>query len=925
MKTNIPISAAVLVLWLTGLAGAVPGQTRSISLIDLGVAKPTIHLDQMVRPAQDMRHSTSNGSQRLTLPTAKTRGRAFWPVRPHTFRPGDVLRVEYSAKGGASGPFGNAYTLSLQIYGGTVHTIAKPGGLVWNGRKQVLEWPVPKACHGKSICALWVQFGDSAEAGAFFEIHGFELVREQVNNRVDADAILGAPPRVHAEVKELNGAMAIFVNGSPVSGFGWGAIVFAYQSSKYIRTISEGIGFRVFRVIAPLGDSIYSPEWYASSWPGPDEFNFSYIDTQAKRALAANPDGLIILQVILDGTDWWTQRFPELACNRDPKWTKKGIPDYLSEQWRRDSRGAIRQMIAHVQTSPYADRVIGYQLFNGRTMDCNYPLTTRGPRAKRDFAAFLRRRYGQVAELRRAWGMGDVTFGSALGRAQTAPTEVARAKREFALIHNPATDAVWADFWAFCEWQHQQICIDFCRNVKEATHGRLLTGARIGDKVLGAKWRWTPAGMVHDGGGVDLLVREKDLDILEVWEPYPGRNFGDYGSGVPLLPVAGLRAHKKLYMLQNDVRTHLSHPNVGYGRTPDERSTIAKQRRVFVNALTRGTTPYLFQMSYRYNNAAMMADYRKQDLILRKAQQVDRGSGAQVAFVIDEHTANSLGFDAGKTAPSKGHPLLGYPRFLWARAGVPFDMIFLHQLEQFPNYKTYVFFHTIALSAAQRRTIAKVVKRDGKTAVFVWADGALLDRSVDAAAMSDLVGMKVSIDSKAASWSATAEPWFCQLMGRKPGTRIGVLEHQEPYDLERAGALYSPSFAVTDPAVRVIARHADTGTVAVAVKKHPDWTAIYSASPTLRQSVLRYAARLGDAFEYTQGDEAMYITNSFIGIHTKSKRDLDLRLPQTGALFEVFREIELQPSARFSIPVEKDDTYLFFRGDRKMWESIQAR
>ena len=159
--------------------------------------------------------------------------------------------------------------------------------------------------------------------------------------------------------------------------------------------------------------------------------------------------------------------------------------------------------------------------------------------------------------------------------------------------------------------------------------------------------------------------------MFEVQEPYVGRGIGDYGSGTPVLPPQGLMAHNKLVMIQNDVRTFLSAPAEGYGRTPDLTTTLQMQRRIFANSLTHGMTEYLWQMSYHYNDPAMLADFRKMEQIELKAFHAPRDTGAQIAFVYDQNYRNYFGYDPLKSAPSRGFHLFDYLKFTWARAGVP--------------------------------------------------------------------------------------------------------------------------------------------------------------------------------------------------------------------------------------------------------------
>lgn len=152
--------------------------------------------------------------------------------------------------------------------------------------------------------------------------------------------------------------------------------------------------------------------------------------------------------------------------------------------------------------------------------------------------------------------------------------------------------------------------------IKEATHGRALVGARTGDFMGNYGWsdRWFVIG--EDSGWLMPLLEDPNFDFFDVQEPYVGRQLGD-GANDPVIPPMAVNKYGKAVFIQNDVRTYLSAEGIGYGRTPDLGTTIQKQRHVFVNALTNNTTPYLFQLDYRYNNDELLAEYKRQEEILR--------------------------------------------------------------------------------------------------------------------------------------------------------------------------------------------------------------------------------------------------------------------------------------------------------------------
>lgn len=169
-------------------------------------------------------------------------------------------------------------------------------------------------------------------------------------------------------------------------------------------------GFQLNYLIFGLGgDRTYLDNLiYGETWTGDNRYDWSTFDKEFERIARLAPQSKIIVKVVLDGARWWTAKYPE-----DAAYVTRGIPEYLNERWNKDSREALRQMVAHIQTSPYANMVIGYTLFNGPSLDCNWRPNPATPLLQKKFRDFLRKKYGTVDKLREAWRDSMVEFETA--------------------------------------------------------------------------------------------------------------------------------------------------------------------------------------------------------------------------------------------------------------------------------------------------------------------------------------------------------------------------------------------------------------------------------------------------------------------------------------------------------------------------------
>ena len=850
--------------------------------------------------------------------------RGYWPVgrlgRWSGYAPlfgGERLHVAYALSPVKPGAAPAAITVSIQYFGGETVQIASTTDLTADGQAHSLTALLPGSAAGKNITALWLRLDNPGSGAASFQVRRFWWERRQRVSRLDADRILRLPPPVSARVGLVQGVPGLLVDGQPSTGLGWSSLIPQNVPDSEFQEMASQTDFPVNRMIFTLGEHVPN-QLYPPTWLGPDQFDFHFLDQQAARLQNVAPHSKILLQVALDGARWWVWLHPAAGGMN----ARAGIPDYLSPAWEHDSREAIRQMVAHVQTSPYARAVIGYELMNGITEDCNFEDNVSTPAAVARFRAYLRGKYASNAALQRAWGDSHVTLAAAV--PTLLPTETSRASF---LLFAPAACPALADKLAFRSQIHQQVILNFAHDVKEATQRRALVGARTGD-FMGNLYAW-PDPIAPRKDPLDRLLASPDIDFFDVQEPYVGRGLADHGSGVPILPPEGLAALNKMVFIQNDVRTHLSAPTEAFGRTPDLPSTLTEQRRIFVNALVHGLSPYLWQQAYHYNDPAMLADFRLQQKIYRKSLYADRRSGAQIAYVFDRNYKQFLGTDPGQTLPSRGFALFDYPKLTWARAGVPFDMLFLDQLASAKPYQVYVFVHTLGLTPAQTALIRRVAVRPGRVAVFMWADGLIAGTRIAPTQMKALTGMAITVSSQPRTWEMHPTPWFQGKTGLAATAPLGVLPDWEYEDAASKSYTYAPSFTVTDPQTRSLAWYTPMGSsendVGIALKQTAQGTTIYSASPNLAPELLRCALRLTGAFEYTDTDDICYINQSFIGFHARQTHMIHLRLRHPASLYDVFRDQELPAAAAFTLPVERGQTYLFFQGSRAAWQKLGTK
>jgi len=735
---------------------------------------------------------------------------------------------------------------------------------------------------------------------------------------VNADEVLASPPPHEAKVEMVNGAMAIVLDGRPFGSMGLSAILDRNLSDGDIAAMMGMFQLNYTGFCLGEDKTYLATLDYGSTWLGDARFDWAPLDRQLARIQRFAPHTKLIVKVALDGAHWWTAKHPDAAAN-----PRQGIPDYLAPEWRSDARKAIRQMVAHIQSSPYADMVIGYSLFNGPSLDCNWRPNLSTPAALAEFRKFLRQRYSNnTAALRQAWRDSKVNFAEAMPDINRD----SRQPNRFPLLNAPADQARRTDTRDFIAWAWEQPILDFAACIKEATQRRALVGARTGNLMFGY-WGWEDQGGFGYPGDigserVNRLLESPDLDFFDQWASYFGRTVGSGDCGGPVMPVKGLQAYKKMVMLQNDVPTHANN-EPGYGATKSAADTHAMQRRIFAHALTQGMYMYLWQMSSNFNVPEMAGDWKTMQSAIEKSVRAPRGSEVKIAFVVDRDLQRYLGEDREVKHPTRGIALMDYGRLEWGRAGVGFDLIYLDQLADAPTYPVYVFYHTIKADNNTVSLIHRKLQTDHAVGVFVWADGMVDGNNVFSVAnASRLCGIKLK--EAANAYSLTMRPTVALTkLGFPEKASLGYVFRSEDGDRVFASRSYPPNLEVADLDAEKWGTDEGGRAALLAIKQHGNWTSVYSASPILVPDLLRIILRKANVTPVLQSDDALYLNQSFVGVHTRPEtKSITLQFSVPTALYEIFSGKEFPPAVQHRIEVNGSSTYLYYRGTKTQWEQL---
>ena len=666
------------------------------------------------------------------------------------------------------------------------------------------------------------------------------------------------PPR--AEVKRHGGDPALFVDGKPVAPF----FSVTGGARRHEHHAEKG----------RAGVHLFS-DWFGSSGASdlghvaPGVYDYTEFDTYFAKALEADPKAYFLPHVGITPPMWWQQAHPEELCLYASG--RHGPQSFASERWRKETADDLRRLIRHLQSAPYADRIIGYLPFTGYSAEWQSwglwrnELADYSEPAKRAWRHWLRERYGDDSPLARA----------------EMPTPEQRHTGKWGALRDPEAERVTIDYYLFLADLTADAIAHFARVVKEATHGRSLCGTYYGYLT-----QHGPRQQDSSHLALAKVLRRDDVDFLVSPPLYTDRALGQT-SGF-MSTTESVRLHGKLWLSEADYRTHLSEPGSGYGRVGTPEHTSAVLWREMGNVLTRRTAVSHYDMVGGWlEGPAITAELgTMRDAV--EASLTDRQPfHGDLAVVVDERSFAYL---------TAMHPLTGslvlQSILQLPRVGVAWDFYLLDDLVRadVPAHRAYLFLNAVMLDHAQRAAIRARLEREGATAIWVYASGLYGADCAGVERVGELTGFAVR-----------RQPW---------GKPLHVVDAQGARlagDQPEVDPVFVPDVAGAEELGRIDA----TDFPGLVRKRVGGWTSVFCSAPRLLPDTLRRLARDAGCHVYLDTGDALFVDNRFVCLHASESGDKVVHLREPRRPRAIFGGAALHAErALLRFPMEANETVL---------------
>lgn len=740
-----------------------------------------------------------------------------------------------------------------------------------------------------------------------------------------------------AQVKQHNGSPTLFLDDQPV--FGGMHLLIAQD----IGALTED-QVTIARY-ARAGIHIYVIDTVGPHWVGPRPdrsgfFDYSAAGPRLREILEVDPQALFWLRLGFETNglpdDWWNQMYPE---EMEMLSTGRGVSQTpASTVWQSQVKESIRGLMNAFRREGLFERVIAYQIMTGSAGEWVKGTSSMGLACgdysspmRRYFQTWLRKQYqGDPAMLQSAWTDPKVNFETA---------EVPNVDEQFSSLHatfrDPAHERKTIDFYQCYADLCAETLLSFCRTVKEETGGEKLAGAFYG-YLMELAWNvnyfveipnlsQSQVATTQRSGhlGLRKVLHSPDLDFLVSPYGYAFRGLG--GDGLPMQPGESLRLHGKLYLMEEDTTMHNNFdPN---GRNQRFEHNIAVHQRNFAEVLTHGQAISWLEDSRFPHPPAILEEVHRWihrfQQIGEWSLQLERSPQSEVAVFLDDES-----FFYQSNLNNLDIPLIWQQRVVnLNRFGAPHDVYLLNDLLEgnLPDYKLYIFLNAFHLREARRSALKHILRRDKRTALWLYAPGCLNSDAVQAGQpaisttqMTDLTGLH---------FNRGDSPWgpFMHLLDF-----THPITHGLPQDLFWGStAPIGPLFHLEDPQAEIL------GQVVYSLGRcqagfglrtfNPgqgsnEWTSIYCAVPNIPAPVLRGIAHFAGVHIYSEAGDVLYATPSLLSVHTTGGGARSFTLPrQVEVVYDLFHDrVIAQDTNHFEVELQPASTALYFTGAAKL-------
>ena len=702
-----------------------------------------------------------------------------------------------------------------------------------------------------------------------------------------------------------------------------------------------GAGVEVFMLIVRGGyKGDFATTWfwrdevvYGDESDRPDELT---LDRQAETILAAKPDAWFMVRWGSEVPADWAKRHPDhLQASGG---TVRPESSYASRLALEGRAGMARQIVRHVESRPWGDRVVGYMPFGqdeGTPMIvCADALFDESPAMRSEFRAYLRRVYRTDAALQNAWNDPAATLDGAV-----QPTDAEWTKSRERWMHWPAPRGTrrYQDYFlavrGMLEIQRRTemgaVRAATSRPVfigtdalKQPMFGWLIQDAFEGRGCgMGFRNILAGAGSIDVGGILDAPEIEALITPADYTARSNGFGFEPEGIGDSLV----LRG--KTIFVEDDARSWACQEKGTQGAWRSQQECRAGLMRNLAVTASRGFIPYWMNVGSGYfDNPEVLRIVAEQVPVRRRllSRPLEHTEHA-IAMIMDD----SSPLDEDFTAGFQNLAVLRQRTDHLALTGLPYRIYLLSDVarDNFPKFRAYLFPNLFRLTPERAALIRDKLMRDGRMLIFGPGTGISDGRTLSAQAASDLLGFPLELVDRSSArrvlvyggshpaLSAVDAPvTYGDSYPYGPILQpAGNLAHSGAVELGKVSAWWQSN--VAGLVLKEFGRGA-AGNGKAGPRGKRDYAVAFSMATPLPAAVLRSLALYAGCNPWSDLGDVVAADGRMVAVHSVRGGVRHVRLPRPASVTDaVTGKLASRRCTRFKTTLSSPDTRVFLLGD----------
>ena len=675
------------------------------------------------------------------------------------------------------------------------------------------------------------------------------------------------------KVKKHLGEPTLFINDKPTVPFmfyGYAAQIGTDNCFINQAKLAKKAGVRIYSIpVEFIWKTNEEKPIYSTLHNILDKNPYEQVDRVFRNIIKIDSKALILPRFYLHPPKWWLEKYPnEKMSFSDGKKERISI---ASSKWKAFVKYSLIEFVNHCEKQ-FGEHIIGYhpallttdEFFYERAWEPVFygfeePL-------QRGYINWLKKKYKTIEALRIAWNTKKLSFDEI-----SLPSVEERKNTNGDFFRHPLKDKAIIDFYEYKNSLVANTIKFFAKIIKKVTNKNKLFVSFYGYTFELAA---IPNG-IQTSGHLKLKEVIKCRNVDAICSPISYFDRGKGGIGAFMAPVDSIRHAGKLWINEDDTRTHLCNlpgqETFGTVKSLDE--TLGVHRRNFARIFPRRMgTWYMDLLNRRWLDSNEIWEHiAKLKTIYQNNLNTKTSFHPEVSIIIDERSPLFLACNNILTLP-----LYYVLRAQLYRMGSSFNLILLSDVLEgkVKLSKVNIFLGAWYLEKTEREKLISNLKN--KTAVWFYGAGYIDESGKSKNNMSKLTGFSFTeLNNRTPKIKFLKNnEWNYQLTGKsfQPLVNTVINGDNTFQTINQNAKSYKRIWAINKNKNIIPLAKFDSEHIALAITNKLGYQSIYSGIPALPARFFKNVLKNSGIQLYLESYEIMEADDNFLAIGVSNEK-----------------------------------------------------